>query len=250
VEYLIVVRGTAMHHLDNVHDAIARGDIFVIPPGSEHSYEVADHAGIQVVNVLFDLAKLNLELRDLEQISGFHALFTEEANKQLEPHLKLDAKDLAYVISVVEEIEEEQEGIEPGWEFFCETKLRELIVFLSRRYSHVTTRGGRNMQRLSGLVDYMDSHLNSRVSFEDLVKVSDMSPTTLRRAFSEAFGCSPMVYLQELRIKKSLILLADRTKSITAISTEVGFNDSGYYARIFKKVTGENPRKFRQRLLF
>ena len=51
--------------------------------------------------------------------------------------MRLDAKDLAHALSVVADIELEMEELAPGYEFLVETKLRELIVFLSRKHSHV-----------------------------------------------------------------------------------------------------------------
>jgi two-component system response regulator YesN len=57
-----------------------------------------------------------------------------------------------------------------------------------------------------------------------------------------------MVYLQQLRVKKAMLMLADPSKSVCDIAFEVGFNDSGYFTRVFKKEIGETPREFRTRV--
>ena len=57
-----------------------------------------------------------------------------------------------------------------------------------------------------------------------------------------------MSYLRRLRVNKAMLLIADSSKPICDIAQEVGFWDSGYFARIFKKETGSTPSKFRQRL--
>ena len=94
----------------------------------------------------------------------------------------------------------------------------------------------------------METHLGDDLDFEDLEAMVDTSPATFRRKFRETYGCAPMVYLQELRIKKAMMLLGDPHKNITDISFEVGFNDRSYFTRVFKKKNGMTPRQFREQL--
>lgn len=244
-EMMIVIGGVAIHHMGDSHAAISMGDVFVIPPGHMHGYDVLENSGVQVLNVLFDLKGLKMNLRDLAQIPGFHALFSVKLSNHHEPHLKLPPKDLAFINSIIEIIESEQEEMAPGCEFHCETKLRELMVFLARRYSHVATPEGKNVLKLGELISYMERHLGEDLRCEKLAAVMRMSPTSLRRTFQETFACSPMVYLQQLRVKKAMLLLADPLKSITEVAYDVGFNDSGYFSRVFKQETNETPREFR-----
>lgn len=244
-EVMIVLAGVAIHHFGDKHETISMGDVFVIPPESTHGYEVMENTGVQVLNVLFNLEQLRMNIRDLDQIPGFHALFSVKYSSQFEPHLKLQAKDLALLNSIIEEIEQEQEGELPGWEFSCQTKFRELILFMSRRYSHVINQTGKNVLRMGEVVNHMEKNLTEELRFESLAEVANMSPTTLRRVFRESFGCSPMAYLQQLRVKRAMLLLANPTKSICDVAFEVGFNDSGYFSRVFRQETGQTPKEFR-----
>jgi AraC-like DNA-binding protein len=247
-EMMIVIGGVAIHHMEDCHVTVSMGDVFVIPPGHMHGYDVPENSGVQVLNVLFDLKELKMNTRDLEQIPGFHALFSVKLFSNHEPHLKLPAKDLSFVNSLVEEIEREQEEMAPGCEFYCETKLRELMVFLARRYSHVATPSGKNVLKLGELISYMEKHLGEDLRFEELAKAIHMSPTSLRRTFQETFNCSPMAYLQQLRVKRAMLLLADPMKSISDVAFDVGFNDSGYFSRVFRQEAGETPKTFREKL--
>jgi AraC-like DNA-binding protein/uncharacterized RmlC-like cupin family protein len=247
-EMMIVVSGVAIHHMQDSHVTVSMGDVFLIPPGYTHGYDVPENCGVQVVNVLFDVKRLKMNMRDLEQVPGFHALFSIRLGGHLEPHLKLPAKDLAYVSSLVDEIESEQEEMAPGYEFCCETKFRELILFMVRRYSHVAMNPGKNVLKLGELISYMEKHLNEDIRFEMLAEVAHMSAASVRRAFLETFNCSPMAYLQQLRVKRAMLLLADPLKSISDVAFEVGFNDSGYFTRVFRQETGETPKAFRERL--
>ena len=247
-EVMIVIGGVAVHHFGEQHQTISMGDLFVIPPGQVHSYNVEENSAVQVLNLLFDLEALEINPRDLKELPGFHALFKVGAGTYDEPHLKLAAKELAFVSSVVDQIEMELEEEAPGHQFFCGMKLRELMVFLSRRYSHVTAPAGKNFLKLGELVSYMEKNLGTDLRFEQLSEVSHMSASSLRRIFGDAFGCSPMSYLQKLRVKKAMLLLADQSRSIGDVAFEVGFNDSGYFYSVFKKEMDETPKTFRENL--
>ncbi len=247
-EIMVVIGGMAIHHMAGKDQVISMGDLFVVPPGQIHSYDVLENSGVQVVNVLFDMEKMKIDPRDLDQLPGFHALFSIVTTERYEPHLKLEAKDLAFVHAIIEEMEQEQEEMAPGYQFYCGAKFRELIVFLSRRYSHVATPAGKHYMKLGSLVGYMEKNLGEELRFEDLAKIAHMSPTSLRRAFGDAFGCSPMAYMQKLRVEKAMLLLADPAKSISDVAFSVGFNDSGYFARVFKQEIGESPKVFREKL--
>ncbi len=247
-EMMVVTGGVAIHHMGTRHETVAMGDVYVIPPGHSHGYDVPENSGVQVLNVLFDLKRMEMSLRDLEEIPGFHALFSVKLNSPFEPHLKLPARELAVVNSLIEVIEAEQEEMAPGYEFFCETKFRELMVFLARRYSHVATSSGRNVLKLGELISYMEKHLGEDLRSEELAKAVHMSPTSLRRTFQESFNCSPMAYLQQLRVNRAMLLLSDPLKTISDVAFEVGFNDSGYFTRVFSQETGQTPTAFREKL--
>ena len=248
-ELMVVIGGMAMHHINGKDEEISMGDVYVVPPGQVHSYDVPRGGGVEVLNVMFDLNRLNLSRQDIDLIPGFHALFLDQFDEDREPQLKLAARDLAVVNSIIEEIEREQEEMAPGYEFLCVAKFRELMVVLSRRYSHISAHAGSTAPKVAGVIAHMERHLDEELDFESLVGVSGMSGSSLRRVFKEAFGCSPMSYLQKLRIQKAMLLLSDPSKTISEVAFEVGFNGSGYFSRVFKEETGESPGDFRTRVL-
>ena len=245
-ELMFIVKGVARHYLEGVNmEVIGTGDAYVMHPGRYHSYESLEGQPIELVNVLFQLDRMKMDFRDLEGLPGFQTLFGKNDWDGNFPHVRLDAKDLAHALSVVADIELEMEELAPGYEFLVETKLRELIVFLSRKHSHVLEPKGSHFLKLSELVVYMEQNLKENLRFEQLAELANMSPTSLRRVFQHSFSCSPRGYLQKLRIQKAMLLLASPDLSITEIAHSVGYNDSSYFSRVFKQETGETPKVYR-----
>ena len=72
-----------------------------------------------------------------------------------------------------------------------------------------------------------------------------MNPDYFRKLFKKEMGISPLKYLTQIRIShaKRLLRLKHRSgMSIQEISWLSGFQDSLYFSRVFKKVTGVPPQ--------
>ena len=68
------------------------------------------------------------------------------------------------------------------------------------------------------------------------------------KLFKQYFNQNFTAYLTEYRIKKAKELLGNTNNSIKDISRMVGYTDSNYFAKIFKRIVGEIPSKYRENL--
>jgi YesN/AraC family two-component response regulator len=59
-------------------------------------------------------------------------------------------------------------------------------------------------------------------------------------------GISLWDYLNRLRNQKAKELLLLTDENITEIAAEVGYEDVGYFSRVFREITGCSPRAYRQ----
>ncbi|MHC9000269.1 helix-turn-helix domain-containing protein [Enterococcus bulliens] len=53
-------------------------------------------------------------------------------------------------------------------------------------------------------------------------------------------------YLNQVRIKKAQELLLNSTQNINEISDTIGYNNTTYFSKMFKKLTGLAPKEFRE----
>ena len=94
----------------------------------------------------------------------------------------------------------------------------------------------------------MEKDYSTQWNISDLSKIVGMSEGNFSRIFQEATGKSPADYLIDIRIKRAMTFLSDLSLSITDISYKVGFTDSNYFTRMFRKIVGVNPAKYRKQL--
>ena len=57
---------------------------------------------------------------------------------------------------------------------------------------------------------------------------------------------TPIKYLNELRIRNACQMLKNSNKNITEIAYDVGYSDSNYFSRVFKKVKGVSPSEYKE----
>ena len=102
--------------------------------------------------------------------------------------------------------------------------------------------------RLGEVLSYIDRHYSEPITIPQLLRVAHMSQSTLMRTFQRVFQHAPIDYLIRVRIQKARELLADQEQRITDIALACGFNDSNYFTRQFRRVSGQSPRDYRRSL--
>lgn len=96
--------------------------------------------------------------------------------------------------------------------------------------------------------DQMDTNMS--ISLSQASESLEINPTYLSREFSKYFdNLSFGEYIRKMRIEKAVNLMETTAYSLTEIAYLTGFSDQSHFNRIFKKLLGENPSKFRKNLL-
>ncbi len=85
-------------------------------------------------------------------------------------------------------------------------------------------------------------------SLQELAALAGVHPAHLARRFQQTQGVSVGEYQRGLRIGIARKALAEGACSIAAVAAEAGFTDQSHFARVFKRMTGQTPRDFRQGL--
>jgi AraC-like DNA-binding protein len=93
--------------------------------------------------------------------------------------------------------------------------------------------------------DHIDRHLSHPLSLPELAKLAGMSETVFRRQFKEHTGKSPVAYILAAKVQKAKELLYMQDLTLDEVSAVLGFCDTAYFCKVFKKQTGITPTQFR-----
>ena len=80
-----------------------------------------------------------------------------------------------------------------------------------------------------------------------LARIAYVSEAHFIRTFSATFGETPHRYLQRRRVERSMFLLRETGRSVTAICLDVGFSSLGTFSRTFREILGQSPTEYRGR---
>ena len=92
---------------------------------------------------------------------------------------------------------------------------------------------------------YIQQQSTQRISREQIANVAGVSESYLTQVFQQELGVTPWVYLTRYRIAHACQLLREKTDSITDIAITVGFDDPGYFSKVFRNEIGLSPREYR-----
>ena len=95
------------------------------------------------------------------------------------------------------------------------------------------------------IAEYVEENYVNDISLSDAAAAMHYSEPHFCKIFKECFGKSFVMYLTQLRIERSKALLSDITVNVKDISVKVGFRDSNYYAKVFKRSEGMTPSEYR-----
>lgn len=131
--------------------------------------------------------------------------------------------------------------------------LLELLVKLLYRpdAKELTAAGRQADHRASVIRRRLEEY--ARLPFRDAPGIQDFLADTGQsyahacRIFHRQYGIAPLSYVHELRMTRARQLLRDAHLSVAETAERLGFNQPGYFARLFRKSTGVAPREYRQR---
>jgi len=157
-----------------------------------------------------------------------------EGNCYAEGDLPREFPALLRGFDAVADLSEEQKTV------FCRTRLSDLIVMLATTDSHSVTRIS---ERLGGrVVRYLNEHIDTDETLDDLAKRFLVSKFYLCRSFKEHNGISIHGYLTRKRVMIAKSKIEDGA-SATSAAAEVGFGDYSAFFRAYRRIVGRSPRE-------
>jgi AraC-like DNA-binding protein len=88
--------------------------------------------------------------------------------------------------------------------------------------------------------------IQSNLSMDEVADKLFISTRTLHRLFKKHLGLSPIAYRMVTRFRQSLSnkLINDYFKLLTEVGYESNYYDQSYFNKVYKKLTGTNPKNF------
>ena len=95
-------------------------------------------------------------------------------------------------------------------------------------------------------ISYIQVNLSKNLTVAHLAERANQHPDYFSRLFQQSTGERPITFIHEKRVERAQYLIITTNMPYEEIAQETGFENLPYFSRIFKKVTGTTPGKYRE----
>ncbi|NLU07074.1 MAG: helix-turn-helix domain-containing protein [Clostridiales bacterium] len=103
----------------------------------------------------------------------------------------------------------------------------------------------RNNIILKPALEYIKNNCCHSISLDEMASLCNISSSYFSKLFKKVTGENFSNYINKLRMKKAKELLESSDISIKNLSIDLGFEDCGYFVKVFKKIVGVTPSSYR-----
>ncbi|PJI10330.1 AraC family transcriptional regulator [Clostridium sp. CT7] len=104
----------------------------------------------------------------------------------------------------------------------------------------------KNLKAMHDMIGYMQKNYKNKITLSNIASAGNVCRSSCFQIFQLILNKTPISYLTEYRLEKSIDLLKFTSLSITEIALKCGFSGSSYFTEIFRKNMGCTPSQYRK----
>lgn len=247
IEITLVEEGHMLYKANQCIFHLKKGEILFVNSNVLHAGFMENFKDCKYTSVTFDakliygfyqniickkyvepvLQDFSLPAIHIDYSREWHEVFSEKIreiirlNEEKSPYYELD--------TVME--------LQAAWRLILENKCSELSF---------TAHDKREHDRIRAIMDYLEKNFGSKILLKDIAAHIHLCESECSRLFRRYMNMSLFTFLQEYRVERSLEYLLNPEYSIMEIAEKTGFADSNYYSKVFSRVKGCSPLKYRK----
>jgi len=218
-----VISGDLSITIDQKETILTRNMVAIIPPLVQHSLKTVD--GYSQFG--FNIVPVNEDTLVKVLTSQIDKLFIMNIPKLLDflPEIA-DCACLQTVVSIQE----------------IRNRLEYMLLYCVKM---LIKQDGKQAFR-ENLMEYFREHLSENITLETLSKTFNMSASHIERLSYKEFGCGAIHLFNRLKMDRARILLQTSDLRISEIASLLGYEDQGYFSRLFYKILGVRPSRYKE----
>lgn len=248
-ELVYVKKGCILHSVnDSPYIRMYPGDYILIDIGSHHSFYMEDST---IVNVEFTSQAISKHLPLCNNIfqllaySAFSVISATNSNFPADRILHDDSGRLASYIDVLDsEINDSNNKNSALLPYIIKHDLIAIMLHIALPYINPTVSDYENTL-VKKMLEIVAFHYADPNPLAIAAKQLSYSPSTLSTLFKNNTGTKYKEYVQRFRIDKAKYLLASTSTNISKIAEDVGYADTKFFSKLFKKYEGMTPTEYR-----
>lgn len=230
-----------MYLLDSSLRALNKGDMMILPPHVYYSFEAGDlgdeyNENIKAYVMRFDDGWMDDLIKVFPMMSA-----TILRIKEIRNPLAVTGPKWMKIASLFENFADQPQVILNLLDQISTDK--DVIRIMDVGHPEY----GNAIDKKKEMIDrYLSCNLCSKVTLEDIASYVGMNRIYFCMFFKTHYKENFTEYLNRKRVELSCRLLAGSIKDIPAIASECGFKTVPYFTRVFSRIMGTTPAKYRK----
>lgn len=261
--HFVLQGGGVLRGPDGESHRLERFSLAVVPKGARHALECGREVGSERIIAapptgegVVRLIAGNPDSADLRVACGIVSVTYGDSLNLFQRQHEIIVADLSSYPQVrlaFESILAEQGGANPGSVPLIQALMSQCLVYLLRYLSEqsdgrLTWLSGLEDPNLALALDLILERPAAAHTVESLAEVATMSRSVFAERFQAAFGCTPIRFVHDVRLRRAAELLRQRGDlSIDQVAHRVGFGSRSHFSLAFKDHFGTSPAAFRER---
>lgn len=227
-EYIYVKKGSIKYWCDGEEFVAHEGDFYFIQPGQKHR-EISYSEPIEFVYLKF---RFNNKIK------------LDDSGLQLIRNVDKD------VIELIEKILLELENQQSGAKQIVEAIILELVWRVRRILNIVEdknpNRFGYKNTLVKKAVEYIKLNKFQKLTVKQIADNCNVSSDYLSHIFKDITELTLLQFIESIKMNEAMTMITSSDLNINQIAYKLGYNDSLYFSKKFKKIFGVSPSKYRK----
>ena len=236
IELVLIKKGQMRCSIDGEEFRAHSGDCYFVQPGQVHHEEI--------LSKHLDIFTLRFALLDSREKSR---PFITKCHPKQQCLRKFERKTSQLFEKILQLIWNEKRGTEREIEKAISDIINLIKKHIDEQSPGKTPEKAMSRQHLlvRQAVDFIKQNTNKNVTVSQVADHCCICPCYLAHIFKDRMGIPPVQYILQQRIDQAKRLLADESLYVYEVANQLGYKDSFYFSRQFKKNTGLSPQAYR-----
>jgi AraC-like DNA-binding protein len=243
-EIIYIIKGNGVRLVGDNISNFQSGELVLVGPNMPHLWRTTeDVSSVDRIIIKFEKSPNGIDLFDLPEFSSINAL------------LKNSNTGISFKPDVIQKVHDHFLEIADAAGPQKWIHLLQILTILSNNmdyerlsspYVSVSTQNMGEI-RLSKVISYISENFDQEISLDEIADIASMTVQSFCRYFKRRTNKTFIQFLNEYRIGKACVLLVENKIPIGQIWSELGFNSSTNFNRVFKRLYGCTPLDFRKK---
>lgn len=243
IQFVLIVKGEAIFQVNEDWILVKEGDGLFINSGCLHMAQDKEQSGC--VYICLNISPYFVVSQEL--YTTYVKPYIQATNL---PYLYLDANEI-WAKNILDAILKIYQLIEQKSQYYeIDITIQLALIWKNLidngfNLEYVQTEIVKS-QRMKQMLSWIHEHYAEKILLEDIARAGQLSRSECCRYFKRFLKCTPLNYVIDYRIQKSLSLLQQDDCNITEVAYQVGFNSTSYFIKAFRDSMNMTPLAYKK----